>query len=206
LTDLIFGLALSIGAVGLLNYKPATTQDLVLSVSLFLFSFLILISIWLRYTETMSALSVETSGTRTLNIILLFFVAIEPYLFNLIGSPSVPLDIASTAYALDIGSVYIILASFNSILSSEHRHLIEPAQLRKYRALRNIQLLVVAVFWISVLPQFYTFRLRVGGADIPVRFLLWIATFAFPRGMWILRRTGRLELPEAKETKNPSST
>ena len=61
LTDLIFGLALSIGAVGLLNYRPATAQDIVLSVGFFFFGFLILIT-----DAQHSAVALrETAGTRT---------------------------------------------------------------------------------------------------------------------------------------------
>ena len=62
LTDLIFGLALSIGAVGLLNYRPTTAQDIALSVGFFFFfGFLILIT-----DAQHSAVALrETAGTRT---------------------------------------------------------------------------------------------------------------------------------------------
>jgi uncharacterized membrane protein len=192
LTDLIFGLALSIGAVGLLNNKPTGTGDLIVSVSLFFFSFLILISIWLRYTETMSVLPVETSGTRTLNIFLLFFVALEPYLFNLVESKSFSLDVATMSYALDIGAIYAILASFNGILSSQERKLVEPALMRRYRTIRNLQILVAATFWISVLPPFYTIGLMIGGQTTPLRFIFWASTLVFSRGTWVLKRAGKL--------------
>jgi uncharacterized membrane protein len=192
LTDLIFGLALSIGAVGLLNNKPTGIADLILSVSLFLFSFLILISIWLRYTETMSVLPVETSGTRILNVFLLFFVALEPYLFNLIGSQSFSTDVATVAYALDIGAIYAILASFNGILSSQERKLVAPPLMRKYHTTRNLQILVAGIFWISAFPPFFTIGLMIGGQTTPLRFFLWALTFVFSRGTWVMKRAGKL--------------
>ena len=193
LTDLIFGLALSIGALALLNNKPKDLPGLLTGVGLFGFSFMILIGIWLRYTETMSVLPIETSGTRTLNIFLLFLVALEPYLFNLIGGLS-PLsqDVASVAYAIDIGSIYAILASFNNILTSEGRVLVQPDLVQKYRIVRNLQVGVVIIFLISLIPQFYTILLSVGSLAIPLRYVLWIATFFFSRGTWILKRMGRL--------------
>jgi len=89
-TDLIFGLALSIGAVGLLNYRPTTAQDIVLSVGFFYFGFLILITIWLRYTEIMGVLPAETGGTRALNVFLLFLVALEPYCSTSSAAPACP--------------------------------------------------------------------------------------------------------------------
>ena len=82
LSDLIFGLALSIGALNLITSKPADTAALFGSIATFGFSFLILIFVWFRYTEIMSVLPVETTRTRALNTVMLFFVAIEPYLFQ----------------------------------------------------------------------------------------------------------------------------
>jgi len=85
LSDLIFGLALSIGALNLISNKPADTQALFGNIATFGFSFLILIFVWFRYTEIMSVLPVETTRTRALNTVMLFLVAIEPYLFNQIS-------------------------------------------------------------------------------------------------------------------------
>src|SRR6184192_2868949 len=82
LSDLIFGLALSIGALNLIASKPPDTPALLGNIATFGFSFLVLILVWFRYTEIMSVLSVETTRTRALNTIMLFLVAIEPYLFN----------------------------------------------------------------------------------------------------------------------------
>src|SRR5216683_5236822 len=85
LSDLIFGLALSIGALNLITSKPTDTSLLFGSIATFGFSFLILIFVWFRYSEIMSVLPVETTRTRALNTIMLFLVAIEPYLFNQIS-------------------------------------------------------------------------------------------------------------------------
>src|SRR5216683_7535019 len=105
LSDLIFGLALSIGALNLITSKPTDTSILFGSIATFGFSFLILIFVWFRYTEVMSVLPVETGRTRALNTAMLFLVAIEPYLFNQISfglgstaSTSLPQDIASATY------------------------------------------------------------------------------------------------------------
>jgi uncharacterized membrane protein len=193
LTDLIFGLALSIGALGLLNNKPANTLDLLGSVSFFAFSFFILIFIWLRYTDTTSVLPIETPVTRTLNILLLFLVALEPYLFNLIGGTSgLSGNTASIAYAVDIGAIYAILASFSNILASQKRGLVEPSMIRKYRVIRDLQILVAAIFWISILPQFSTPVLTFGTVHLFARYFLWATTLVFSRGTLILRRLRRL--------------
>jgi uncharacterized membrane protein len=192
LTDLIFGLALSIGAVGLLNSKPANTSDFLYGVFFFGFSFFILIGIWLRYTDTMSVLPIETSRTRSLNIALLFLVALEPYLFNLVAqSNSFSGDVVSAAFAADLGTIFAILASFNNILASEKRALVGPDKIANYRFLRNLELLAAALFWISVLPQFYTLALVAGTIKIYLRYLLWVPTLTFSR----IRPGRRLSAP-----------
>src|SRR6266702_7971682 len=67
LTDLVFGLALSIGAISLISNKPTNPGYLYQAIAAFGFSFLILIQIWFRFTEIMSVLPVETTRTRILN-------------------------------------------------------------------------------------------------------------------------------------------
>lgn len=60
LSDLIFGLALSISALTLIGRQPATTQQLLTSLGLYGFSFLILISVWRLYSSITSILPLET--------------------------------------------------------------------------------------------------------------------------------------------------
>ncbi|MGA8905521.1 MAG: hypothetical protein WB661_11010, partial [Candidatus Bathyarchaeia archaeon] len=54
LSDLVFGLALSIGALTLVGKPPSTPADIRSDVLGFGFSFIILISVWVRYTRIMS--------------------------------------------------------------------------------------------------------------------------------------------------------
>src|SRR3989442_7529475 len=144
LSDLIFGLALSIGALNLITSKPTDTSILLGSIATFGFSFLILIFVWFRYTEVMSVLPVETGRTRALNTAMLFLVAIEPYLFNQISFgfnavAPLPQDAASTAYALDIGCIWAIRAAFTHGLTIQEKKLVAPDLLRNYRQIRNAE-------------------------------------------------------------------
>ncbi|MGD0644409.1 MAG: TMEM175 family protein [Candidatus Bathyarchaeia archaeon] len=82
LSDLIFGLALSIGALTLIGQPPSDFTALTFAIAYYGFSFLILISVWYSYTRAMSQLHFETTRTVLLNIALLFLVSIEPFLFN----------------------------------------------------------------------------------------------------------------------------
>lgn len=183
LTDLVFGLALSIGAISLISNKPANVDQLYTAIAGFGFSFLILIQIWFRFTEIMSVLPVQTSATRILNTVLLFLVALEPYLFNTLGffvaSQTGELyDAASTVYAFDIGTIYGILALFTNILATEERKLVAPDLLRKYKHTRDLEIVVAIIFLLSAIPQFWTLNLR---------YYIWATTFFVYRGGSMMR-------------------
>ena len=118
LSDMIFGLALSIGAVSQLTQKPGSLVAIAYSLLSFGFAFLILAVVWFRYSKVMSVLPVEDTKVVAANMVLLFLVSAEPYLYNLmtISSPlpsAGQLDSAITTalYALDLGALMIILAS-----------------------------------------------------------------------------------------------
>jgi uncharacterized membrane protein len=185
LTDLVFGLALSIGAIILISKPPSNPGELFQSIAAFGFSFLILIQIWFRFTEIMSVLPVQTTDTRILNTMLLFLVALEPYLFNTLSLFVVPqqsstslYDVTSSVYALDIGAIYGILALFTHILTKEEKKLVAPDFLRRYKLSRNLEILVAIIFLVSAIPQLFTLNLR---------YYVWASTFFVYRGGSLLR-------------------
>jgi uncharacterized membrane protein len=179
LSDLIFGLALSIGALTLIGQPPSDFQGLLLSLAFYAFSFLILISVWYSYTRTMAHLRVETDRLVSFNILLLFLVSIEPFLFNKLITSSMSLvENVSIVYAFDLGGLFAIEALFtNSILSDKNK----PAQvIRDFRLRRNTQLAGMALFFLSALPIFWALAIPVGSLGIPLRFVLWISTLFTP--------------------------
>jgi len=177
LTDLIFGLALSIGAISLLSKPPLTPADMVSDIGAFGFSFLILIQIWFRYTNIMSFLPVETSGSMFLNVVMLFLVSVEPYLLSLLTSGSSQsggialLIFASEIYALDLAGLTLILGLFSHQLTTKERNLVPPEQLAKYRHLRNIQYCASALFAFSAYPLFWSWEIL----GTHTRFIIWYA-------------------------------
>lgn len=185
LSDLIFGLALSIGALTLLSQKPSSAIGLVGSLLGFGWAFLILALVWVRYTRIMSVLPVETGRMLGANMLLLFLVSIEPFLFNLIvsvGPLTGQLDtgIATDAYATDMGSIFLIIAYFTHELTKEERKLIPKELLRSYKLQRDTTIVTAALFLVSTLPIFWS--LLVFG--VQVRFIFWMGSFA----TWAIRR------------------
>ncbi|MDA4131194.1 MAG: TMEM175 family protein [Thaumarchaeota archaeon] len=178
LSDLIFGLALSIGAVTLIALPPTTPDEMNSRVIVFVFNFVILIASWLQYTNVMSRLPVETGIVVFGNVILLLLIILITYISNGIQYVRPPLPIpantplgaySSQLYAIDLAGVVAILAAFNHVLGKEEKHLVPAEILGKVRRSRNLFAFFAVLFLISALPQFWDLRI----AEAPVRFLSW---------------------------------
>jgi len=192
LSDLIFGLALSIGALMLIGQQPTDFESIVASLVFYSFSFLVLVSVWRSYSTILSVLPVETERLITINILLLFTVSIEPYLFNQLFIDNGTLwSNVSMLYAMDIAVMFLVLAFFNHSLGKEEKHLVPNNYLKKYRFDRNYGLVIAAVFIISILPIF-EFSIQVVGLTFPLRVVVWI-------GALLLGLVKRHILPMRKE-------
>jgi uncharacterized membrane protein len=183
LSDLIFGLALSIGALTLIGQQASDFQYLLNSLIYYGFSFLILANVWRLYTNTMDLLPVETAGLVDLNIVLLFLVSIEPFLFNqILGSSTLAFaENVSVLYAIDLAGLFLIMAFFTHSLADEDKKLVPQSLLLTYRRNRNFELLASAIFLVSIIPVFWSLGIPVGNSFIRLRFILWILTL-FLRG------------------------
>jgi hypothetical protein len=122
----------------------------------------------------MSVLPLEDSRTVTLNLLLLFLVSIEPYLFYLnitfdLLTHEIFLYYASILYALDMAGLMLILALFTHQLATEEKGLVPKESLAKYTRARNILFVSAVLFAITVLPVFWNIKLL----DQPIRFYFW---------------------------------
>jgi uncharacterized membrane protein len=178
LADLIFGLSLSIGSVVLVVNSPVSTGEIGSHIAAFMFTFLILITAWIIYTTDMSVLPLETRAITFLNVGMLLLVALVPYLLNSteVTNPSLSAaqasaikDFASTLFALDLGGVILILAGFAHLISVEERKLVAPDLARLFRNGRNRMLIISAMMFVSIAPQFWQWTLF----GFPLRLYIW---------------------------------
>jgi uncharacterized membrane protein len=175
LSDLTFGLALSLSAYSLLSRPPAQLIGIATDIIAFTFSFLILIFVWIRYTNIMSVLPMENRTTKLLNVMMLFSVSLEPYLFNLVSlyghtSETEVVEYASLLYAADMATLVIILAFFTHELAREEKQLITVELMEPYRKVRNSMLISAGLFLLTMAPQFWDWRFQ----EMPLRFFLWL--------------------------------
>src|SRR5437899_7634877 len=104
LSDLIYGLSLSIGAISLVITvsQSSSVDEINRNILQFLFVFLILITSWIIYTSDMSVLPIETRLIAFINIVLLVLVALTPYLFYVVVFTFNPLSVLYNASILYI--------------------------------------------------------------------------------------------------------
>ena len=173
LSDLIFGLALSIGALTLIGTAPSSFSDLLKSIGYFAFSFLILISLWYAYTRAMSNVRIETRADVELNTFVLFLVSIEPFLFNELVASSLPAEYVSILYAFDLGGLFALQALLsNMILADKNR---SEKLLHEYTGRRNAAITNAILFFVSALPFFWSWSIPINNQlHLPLRFVLWI--------------------------------
>ena len=175
LSDLVFGLALSIDAISLVGNPPRTSLGIYEDVGTFAFSFFVLISMWLRYTRIMSVLPLERQRTMLANVLLLFCVSIEPFLFNLLQRPVVGdettafLGTASTLFAFDVAGMMLMLGLFCNEIATKDRKLVPKDLIGAFRTERNGWFIASVIFFLSTIPIFWSVYVN----GIPVRYLIW---------------------------------
>ena len=191
LSDLVFGLALSIGAIALIGSPPTTVEGLFSDILTFGFNFIILISVWIRYTRIMSVLPLENRRTMVLNTLLLFSVSIEPFLFNVLRSgnsaASIPpkvVDVASELYGFDLGVMMLIMGIFTVALADEEKRLVPRSMIQQLRSEATTWLIAAGIFLVSAAPVFNTLVL---GRTF-VRNDLWLAALVI---IWLRRSASK---------------
>ncbi len=133
--------------------------------------------LWLFGGELVDLISKLDQGRSTtifLNIALLFFVAIEPYLLNILSTSQDLFPFTSTLYAIDMSFLMGISAALCHILLKEKKETLAAHQLKFYTMNRNGQFVFAGLFLLSIVPQFAEWIL----AGFSVRVLIWFATLA----------------------------
>ncbi len=184
LTTAVFGFALAVGALSLTKVNPETTVEVVAGLVLFSLSFIILVVIWWGISEIMVQIDNRKPITVFLNIVLLFFVAIEPYLLNLLSTSTQLFPLSSTLYGIDMAILMGVSAALSHILVKENQTTFSSKQLRHFKQKRNNQVVSASLFVFSLLPQFLEWTL----VGMSVRALIWFATLVISLTLLIRNR------------------
>jgi uncharacterized membrane protein len=178
LIDTIFGFALAIGALSLTGTRPQSIAEVMGGLFLFGLSFVILIVIWWGHSDLMSKLPNNEPKIVILNIVLMFFVAVEPYLLNVLNSNIAIFEFTSILYAVDMTFLMGISGVLVHVLVTEYKGTLSIMQMRTYKSGRNFQIIFACLFLLSVIPQFFAWTVM----GTPVRIYLWLATLVLSIG------------------------
>ncbi len=159
ISDVVFGLALSIGAVILISKLPPTPTELGVDILAFGFNFLIVVLVWIGYRRAAVTLPYETQATVVVNLALLFAVSVEPFLFWVMVAGNNLLEPASMGYGLAVGSMILLQAALNYLLLREEkaspRPGFPPIALERIRNRMWSGAAIGLIFLASALPIFW---------------------------------------------------
>jgi uncharacterized membrane protein len=190
LADLVFGLSLSLGALSLVVSPPSSISEIDSHILVFVFTFLILITIWINYTASMSVLPIETRLVMVLNVIMLLLVALVPFLLNAVELSNSSLTVAgnlvirnyaATLFTFDLFGLLLVLGLFYRILEQKESKLRAPRLLRLYKNGRNLMFILAGIMLLSAAPIFSYMIL-----GNPVRLYLWYVPIIL---FWLRRLT-----------------
>jgi len=185
LTTAVFGFALAVGALSLTKANPETVGDIVGGLVLFTLSFIILVVIWWGTSDIMSRIDQTKPVTILMNIMLLFFVAIEPYLLNILNTNAELFPLSSTLYGIDMAFLMGVSAVLSHILVKENKATLTKQEIRHFTIGRNNQLVCAGLFFFSLAPQFLEWTV----AGMSVRVFIWFATLAVSLTVSTTKRT-----------------
>lgn len=183
LSEIVFGLALSVGALALVGSPPTSPETLYRALATFGFSFLILIGVWLAYTRLRVVGTFESGWSLRLNVVLLFTVSIEPFLFDLLvkANQTAAFQAAvSQAFAVDLGVMTAVLGSFAVYFVARARPDVTPEVRRRFRLEGVERWFVAGVFFVSAAPIFE--QVNIDGESI--RVVMWVVGLLL---MWAVR-------------------
>ena len=182
LSNLVFGLALTLGAITLT--KPASDDlgSLFNVVTQFGLSFTVIIWIWWLYNNLVTEQHLARKGMVPLNILLLFLVVIEPFLLSV----SQPYSSGKIAYSVDLGFTLLIFATFTKADMKDEQVAQNENQMNLLRSNWHLSMACAVIFFASLVPQ-----LLLGGPGEYIQSLMWLsALFIGVIGRYLrLRRT-----------------
>jgi uncharacterized membrane protein len=180
-SDIIFGLALSIGSLILVQHQVLDWQSFVSNILLFGFSFAAIAMVWLSFSTTIRYLSTQIPSVILLNLMLFFCVVLEPYLFyTLENSNGQLLIVTSDALALDIGFMFFVLGTLSLIVAKRARRYHPNYHSYDLKALQQMiypRYILAALFLLSVDPFLWVST----PFAVPfnhLRFILWTSSMA----------------------------
>jgi len=168
ITTEVFALTLGLGAFSLSIIPRTSMVEVAQAVGAFAVAFFYIALIWIIHSRFFENYPLYDDAFLALNFVILFLVAISPFLMQGFSMSSDFADPMSILYALDIMGIYAILGVLHQRYIRQNKDGLEEKEAREVKMDRNMQFIISAWFLMSALiPIQYRFVFWMLLAPIP---------------------------------------
>jgi uncharacterized membrane protein len=168
ITTEVFALTLGLGAFSLVIVPKTSIMEVAQAVGVFGIAFFYIVAIWIINSRFFENYRLYDNMFIALNFLILFLVAISPFLMQAFSLSSDFADPMSILYALDIMGIFAILGVLHQRYLWQNRDPLKTEERREVKMDRNMQFIISAWFLTStVIP-------------IPYRFFFWMLLAPIP--------------------------
>jgi uncharacterized membrane protein len=175
ITTEVFALTLGLGAFSLAIIPRTSLLEVAQAVGVFGIAFFYIVIIWVINSRFFEKYPLYDNTFLALNFIILFLVAISPFLMQAFSLSSDFADQMSILYALDIMGIFAILGVLHHRYIKQNKEQLEAEKTREAKMDRNMQLIISLWFLISAaIPLQYRFIFWMLLPPIPPLYRHWI--------------------------------
>jgi uncharacterized membrane protein len=168
ITTEVFALTLGLGAFSLVIVPRTTLVEVAQAVWLFGIAFFYIAIIWIINYRFFEIYPLYDNAFLGLNFVILFLVAISPFLMQGFSMSSDLANPLSILYAVDIAVIFAILGVLHQKYFQQNANKLKAEENRDVKMDRNMQFIISAWFLVSaIIPLPYRFVFWVFLAPIP---------------------------------------
>ena len=168
ITTEVFALTLGLGAFSLVIVPKTSILEVAQAVGIFAIAFFYIVAIWIINSRFFENYRLYDNIFLALNFLILFLVAISPFLMQAFSMSSDFADPMSILYALDITGIFALLGVLHQRYIQQNRNQLKKEETQEVKMDRNMQFIISAWFLLSVLmPMQYRFVFWILLAPIP---------------------------------------
>jgi len=168
ITTEVFALTLGLGAFSLVIVPKNSFMEVAQAVGVFAIAFFYIVAIWIINSRFFENYRLYDNVFLALNFLILFLVAISPFLMQAFSVSSDFTDPMSILYALDIMGIFALLGVLHQRYLQQNRNHLKEEETSEVKMDRNMQFIISAWFLVSVLmPVQYRFVFWILLAPIP---------------------------------------
>ena len=156
ITTEVFALTLGLGAFSLSTIPRTSMADVAVAIGAFAIAFFYIVAIWITHSQFFENYPLYDNTFLALNFLILFLVAISPFLMQAFWMPPEFQEPMSISYALDMMGIYAILGFLHQRYIWQNEDRLKAEENRQVKMDRNLQFIVSVWFLVStVVPTPY---------------------------------------------------